>query len=85
LIVWGIILYLAGTGLGFFDVLNFDKNVFNAIGSSSFAPPQIPALFIPLFGIAALMCLVGIGLFIFGLIARSGAKREARRLGASWK
>jgi pSer/pThr/pTyr-binding forkhead associated (FHA) protein len=84
LIVWGIILYLAGTGLGFFDVLNFDSSIFSSIGSSSFQPPQIPALFIPLFGIAALMCLVGIGLFIFGLITRSGAKREARRLGAGW-
>jgi hypothetical protein len=30
------------------------------------------------------MSLLGIGLFIFGLIARSGAKKEARRLGAEW-
>jgi hypothetical protein len=30
------------------------------------------------------MSLLGIALFIFGLIARSGAKREARRLGADW-
>jgi len=30
------------------------------------------------------MNLLGIALFIFGLIARSGAKREARRLGADW-
>jgi pSer/pThr/pTyr-binding forkhead associated (FHA) protein len=82
LIVWGILLFLAGNGLGLFDVLNFDKTVFNSINSNSFNPPQLPALFIPLIGVAAFMNLLGIALFIFGLIARSGAKREARRLGA---
>jgi hypothetical protein len=30
------------------------------------------------------MDLLGIAFFIFGLISRSGAKKEARRLGADW-
>jgi len=89
--VSGILLFLAGSGLGFFDVLNFDRTIFdsinsqfNSINSQNFNPPQLPAQFIPLFGIAAFMNLVGIALFIFGLIVRSGAKKEARRLGADW-
>ena len=84
LIVWGIVLFLAGNGLGVFDVLRFDNAIFNSFGSQSFNPPQLPAFFIPLIGVAAFMNLLGIALFIFGLIARSGAKREARRLGADW-
>lgn len=84
LIVWGIVLFLAGNALGVFDVLRFDNTVFNSFGSQSFNPPQLPAFFIPLIGVAAFMNLLGIALFIFGLIARSGAKREARRLGADW-
>jgi pSer/pThr/pTyr-binding forkhead associated (FHA) protein len=84
LIVWGILLVLAGQGLGLFDVLRFDNTIFNSINSNSFNPPQLPAQFIPLFGLAAFMSLLGIALFIFGLIARSGAKKEARRLGAEW-
>jgi hypothetical protein len=82
LIVSGILLFLAASGLGVFDVLNFDRTIFNSINSQSFNPPQLPAQFIPLFGIAAFMNLLGIALFIFGLIVRSGAKKEARRLGA---
>ncbi len=84
LIVSGILLFLAGSGLGFFDVLNFDRTIFDSINSQSFNPPQLPAQFIPLFGIAAFMNLLGIALFIFGLIVRSGAKKEARRIGAEW-
>ena len=84
LIVWGVVLFLAGNGLGIFDVLRFDNTIFNSFGSQSFNPPQLPAFFIPLIGVAAFMNLLGIALFIFGLIARSGAKREARRLGADW-
>ena len=84
LIVWGILLFLAGQGLGLFEVLKFDNTIFNSINSSSFSQPQLPAQFIPLVGLAAFMSLLGIALFIFGLIARSGAKREARRLGADW-
>lgn len=84
LIVSGVLLFLAGDALGFFDVLNFDNKVFTAIDSQSFNAPQVPAQFIPLFGLAAFMDLLGIALFIFGLITRSGAKREARRLGADW-
>jgi pSer/pThr/pTyr-binding forkhead associated (FHA) protein len=84
LIVWGILLFLAGQGLGLFEVLKFDNTIFNSINSSGFSQPQLPAQFIPLVGLAAFMSLLGIALFIFGLIARSGAKREARRLGAEW-
>jgi hypothetical protein len=84
LIVWGILLFLGGQGLGLFEVLKFDNTIFSSINSSSFNPPQLPAQFIPLVGLAAFMSLLGIGLFIFGLIARSGAKKEARRLGAEW-
>jgi len=84
LIVWGVVLFLAGNGLGIFDVLRFDNTIFNSFGSQSFNPPQLPAFFIPLIGVAAFMNLLGIALFIFGLIARSGAKREAQRLGADW-
>ncbi len=84
LIVSGVMLFLIGNGLGIFDVLNFDKTIFNSIDSQSFNPPQLPAQFIPLIGVAAFMNLLGIAFFIFGLIARSGAKREARRLGANW-
>lgn len=84
LIVWGIVLFLVGNAIGIFDVLNFDRTIFNSINSESFNPPQLPAQFIPLIGLAAFMNLLGIALFIFGLIVRSGAKREARRLGAEW-
>jgi hypothetical protein len=84
LIVWGILLFLGGQGLGLFEVLKFDNTIFSSINSNSFSPPQLPAQFIPLVGLAAFMSLAGIGLFIFGLIARSGAKKEARRLGAEW-
>ena len=84
LIVSGIVLFLVGNGLGIYDVLSFDKTIFNSFGSQSFEQPQLPTAFIPLFGVAAFMNLLGIALFIFGLIARSGAKREARRLGAEW-
>lgn len=84
LIVSGIVLFLVGNGLGIYDVLSFDKTIFNSFGSQSFEQPQLPTAFIPLIGIAAFMNLLGIALFIFGLIARSGAKREARRLGAEW-
>jgi pSer/pThr/pTyr-binding forkhead associated (FHA) protein len=84
LIVWGLLLFLGGQGLGLFEVLKFDNTIFSSINSSSFNPPQLPAQLIPLVGLAAFMSLLGIGLFIFGLIARSGAKKEARRLGAEW-
>ena len=84
LVVWGILLVLAGQGLGLFEVLKFDNSIFDSINSSSFSQPQLPAQFIPVVGLAAFMSLLGIALFIFGLIARSGAKREARRLGADW-
>jgi hypothetical protein len=84
LIVSGILLFLAGSGLAFFDVLNVDRTIVNSINSQSPNPPHIPPELIPLIGIGAFMDLLGIALFIFGLIVRSGAKKEARRLGAGW-
>jgi hypothetical protein len=93
LIVWGILLAVAGTGLGLFDVLRFDQVIFNFINSTDTNPanpnsipqaPQLPAQFIPIFGLAAFMELIGITMFVFGLITRSGAKREARRIGVQW-
>lgn len=90
LIVWGILLVVGAAGLGLFDILRFDQNILNSISSSSIDPspsftaPQIPAQFIPVFGLAAFLELIGITMFIFGLIARSGAKKEARRIGAQW-
>jgi hypothetical protein len=84
LIIWGLLLFFIGSGLGLYDVLSFDSAVFNSISSTSFNPPSLPPQFIPLFGLAALLNLLGIALFIFGLITRSGAKREARRVGADW-
>jgi hypothetical protein len=93
LIVWGILLVVGAAGLGLFDVLRFDQSILNSINSSSvdpgnpmsFTPPQIPAQFIPIFGLAAFLELIGITMFIFGLIARSGARKEARRIGAQWQ
>lgn len=92
LIVWGVLVAVVGIGLGLFDVLRFDQAIFNSInaGLNSSNPnsipqgPQVPAQFIPIFGLAAFMELIGITMFIFGLISRSGAKREARRIGAQW-
>lgn len=86
LVISGILLFLVGDGVGFFDVLNFDRVVFNAINSAvpNEAPPHFPAVFIPLIGLAGLSVLLGITLFIFGLIVRSDAKRKARRLGEEW-
>jgi hypothetical protein len=92
LIVWGILLVVGAAGLGLFDILRFDQSILNSINSSSLDPnapisftsPQVPAQFIPIFGLAAFLELIGITMFIFGLIARSGAKKEARRIGAQW-
>ncbi|HEY7430842.1 MAG TPA: FHA domain-containing protein [Streptosporangiaceae bacterium] len=80
LIVWGILLFFLGNALGTVAVLQFDSSIFNAIGASGYSPPNVPKLFFPLVGLGVLMSLLGIFLFIFGLIARSGVKKEARRL-----
>jgi hypothetical protein len=84
LIVSGILLFLTGSGLAYFAALNFDRTIFNSINSQSFNPPRLPTDTIPLVGIGVFMNLLAIALFIFGLIVRSGAKKEARRLGADW-
>ena len=86
LLVWGVVLYLAGTALAMVAILSFQKEVFDAIDSQSSEPPDLPDAFIPMFGAGALISLVGLGLFIFGLIVRSGAKRRKRQLevGPPW-
>lgn len=80
LLVWGVVLYLAGTGLAMVAILSFQKEIFDVIDSQSTEPPNLPDAFIPMFGAGALISLVGIALFIFGLIIRSGAKRRKREL-----
>jgi hypothetical protein len=65
-----------------FAVLTFQNSIFDSLDSQN--PPTFPREFLPLFAVGAFMNLLGIALFIFGLIARGGAKREARRLGAHW-
>ncbi len=80
LLVWGVLLYVGGTGLAMVAILSFQKQVFDAIDSQSAEPPDLPDAFIPMFGAGALISLVGIALFIFGLIIRSGAKRRTREL-----
>ena len=85
LIVWGIVLFVVGQALGLEAVLSFQGSIFNVIDSQSFQQPDIPNWFFPAFGSGAFLTLIGLTLFIFGLIARGGAKREARRLGADWQ
>lgn len=84
MIIWGVSLWLIGAGIGAYAVLNFDRGIFDAIGSQNPAFPKLSPLFFPMVGLSVLLSLVGVGLLIFGLIARSGAKREARRLRAEW-
>jgi pSer/pThr/pTyr-binding forkhead associated (FHA) protein len=84
LMVSGLLLFLAGNAIGIIDVLSFDNSIFSSINSSNFSPPSIPKYVIPLVGLSAIMTLVGIGLFIFGLITRIGAKRQAREAGVNW-
>jgi hypothetical protein len=85
MIVSGILLFLLGPGPGFFAVLNFDSNIFNAVSSESSSVPKISPAFFPLVGLSVILSVLGLVLLVFGLIARGGAKREARRLGADWK
>ena len=94
LIVSGIWLFFIGAGLAFFDVFSFDNNIFNSMNSIISHPmnpnsassnlPPIPPYFMPLFALGILLGLLGIALFISGLIARGGAKQEARNLGVDW-
>jgi hypothetical protein len=84
LIVSGIISTFVGWAVGLFAVLSFQNSVFNAMSSDSYQQPDLPPAFIPIFGIGAFLTLVGLALFIFGLITRSGARREAVRVGAPW-
>jgi FHA domain len=84
LIVWGIVLFILGQGIGLAAVLSFQGSIFGAIDSNSFRGPDLPNWFLPAFGAGAFLTLIGIAMFIFGLIARSGAKREARVRGVEW-
>jgi hypothetical protein len=84
LIVSGILLFFLGNGLGLAAILPYVDSVFTAVRTQSTEPPTWPTWMIPAFGAGAFMSLVGIVMFIFGLITRSGAKREARRIGAEW-
>jgi len=84
LIVSGIVSLFAGWGTALFAVLSFQNSVFNTINSDSVQPPDLPPAFIPIFGVGAFLILLGLALFIFGLITRSGARRDAVRMGASW-
>ena len=47
---------------------------------------MVAGLVAPVFAGFSSWIMVGMGavVFIFGMIARSGAKKEARRLGAEW-
>ena len=60
------------------------ESTIHAVERVPSATPGEPAQFIPIFGLAAFMELIGITMFVFGLITRSGAKREARRIGVQW-
>ena len=87
LLIWGVVVYLGGTALGLVAILSFQKEVFDTIDSQSTDPPDLPDAFVPMFGAGALLALVGLGLVIFGLIVRSGAKRKERQLegAAPWQ
>lgn len=80
LVVAGVVLYLGGTGMGIAAVLMFQKPIFDRLRDQSTEPPEIPAAFFPLFAAGAFACLIGMALLIFGLIAKSGARREERWL-----
>ncbi len=93
LIISGIFLFFSGLGVAFLDILSWDNDIFSFIGSISSnsgnanaVAPSLPhpGYFIPLFALGVLMVLLGVALFISGLVARSGAKREARNVGAEW-
>ena len=87
LLVWGVVVYLGGAALGLVAILSFQKEVFDAIDSQSSNPPDLPDAFVPMFGAGALLALVGLGLIIFGLIVKGGAKRRQRQLegAAPWQ
>ena len=84
LIIWGVVLFFVGIGLGMYAILAFQSSIFDAINNPISDQPSLPPQTIPLFGLGAFLNLLGAALFIFGLIARSGAKQEAQRLGAQW-
>jgi pSer/pThr/pTyr-binding forkhead associated (FHA) protein len=82
LLVWGVVLYFIGSGLALAAILSFQKEVFDALDAEEFQQPDLPDAFIPMFGGGAFLSLVGLALFIFGLIVRGGARRDERRLEA---
>lgn len=87
LIVGGVVAFFAGQALGVTGVLIFQHQIFDLIDSSSAtSSPQfhIPASFFPLAAVGVLLSLLGLALFVFGLITRVGAKRQAERAGVPW-
>ncbi len=84
LIISGLVVFFAGQASGVTGVLLFQRTIFNAISSDSSQPPAIPSAFFPLFVLGVALVLCGAGLFISGLVTRSGARREAVRAGVEW-
>lgn len=84
LITWGLVLFFSGQGVGLLGVLLFQQNVIAWFGSTTAEPPKNLSEFFLAVGIGAFMALLGLAMIIFGLIARSGAKREANRRGVDW-
>jgi pSer/pThr/pTyr-binding forkhead associated (FHA) protein len=77
LTISGLLLLFVGQGVGIV--------VFLRIAGSDLDPGDpIPQEVLVGFGLCASLVLLGGALFIFGLIARSGAKQEARRRGVDW-
>jgi Inner membrane component of T3SS, cytoplasmic domain len=92
LIISGIFLFFGGVAVVFADILSFDNDVFSFISSgiaNSGNPNTVPNIsppgyFIPVSGLGVLMVLLGIALFVFGLITRSSAKRQAQDMRIEW-
>jgi hypothetical protein len=84
LIVWGLVLFFAGQGLLMAAVLAIQGSVIDAFNNGGSRGPSVPDWFLPVVGVGGFVTLIGIAMFIFGLIARSGAKREARTRGVQW-
>jgi len=82
LLVSGVVLYLAGTGLAMAAVLMFQKEIWDLMDEPPGGRPDLPDAFFPMFGGGAFLCLIGLALAVFGLIVRSGTRREERWLEA---
>jgi hypothetical protein len=82
MIVWGLLLFFLGNGVALYSFAEFG-NMFARYWNSP-TPPPFPREFVQGVVLGAFLDLIGLALFLFGLIARSGAKREAQRIGADW-